>query len=508
MIRAKRPPQRWAGDETLGQVLAEWLRYYGPVRPQFVSDCFGIPRERLDSILEDLVEEELVVLDRLLAGSEELLLCDRENLEALLRISRSQARPMFQALPVQDLPYFLARRSGVVERGSDLDSLKARLERLFGYALPARLWEEEVLPARMNGYRSRWLDSLLSEAGLLWLGFPKKRIAFCLKQDVELFTAQPCAGEEEPNGGPASSEPERATAFFPSPAGRYSFWDLSEVTHVPSEELSRRLWELAWAARASSDTFESVRRGLATGFQAEPAADGTGPRRRGFDRWQSSRPSSGYWFLLESGTECRDALEEEELARDRIRIVLQRYGVVFRELLDYELPELRWSRLFRSLRLMEFSGEVVAGRFFEGAGGIQFALPAALEELRTPADDQAVWWINAADPASLCGVELPGLKAFLPSRLPTTHLVFQGKNLVLISRRMGRELEIKLPTDSSLAEYLGFLRTLTDREQRAMSAIRVETINGEPAARSPYRQSLLEAGLASDYRGLVYRARV
>ena len=64
------------------------------------------------------------------------------------------------------------------------------------------------------------------------------------------------------------------------------------------------------------------------------------------------------------------------MARDRIRQVLQRYGVVFRELLEAELPRLRWSRLFRSLRLMEFSGEVVAGRFFDGIPGLQFASPA------------------------------------------------------------------------------------------------------------------------------------
>src|SRR5208337_333960 len=95
-----------------------------------------------------------------------------------------------------------------------------------------------------------------------------------------------------------------------------------------------------------------------------------------------ARPGSGYWFMVErGGQDTRDALDEEEITRDRIRQVLRRFGLVFREILENELPPLRWSRLFRSLRLMEFSGEVVTGRFFDGVPGVQFALPSVAEQL-------------------------------------------------------------------------------------------------------------------------------
>jgi ATP-dependent Lhr-like helicase len=221
------------------------------------------------------------------------------------------------------------------------------------------------------------------------------------------------------------------------------------------------------------------------------------------------------WFRVDRGFAERDALEEEEIARDRIRQVLQRYGVVCRELLENELPLLRWARLFRSLRLMELSGEVLCGRFFDGLPGLQFVLPSTLKSLASlrasqgvPARDD-VWWINAADPASLCGADVPALKAMLPSRLSSTHVVWSGSEIVLVSRRRGLELEFRVPPDEPrLDEYLGFVKTLTGREQRPMSAVRVEIINGEPVAKSTYRDRLLAFGFVSDYRRLTYRARV
>jgi len=125
-----------------------------------------------------------------------------------------------------------------------------------------------------------------------------------------------------------------------------------------------------------------------------------------------------------------------------------------------------------------------------------------------PGMDELVWWLNAADPASLCGLDLPGLKAILPSRLSSTHVVFRGAAVVLVSRRRGRELEIRVPPDAPcLAESFSFVKVLTARDARPMSAVHVETINDEPALASPYKGALLEAGFVEDYRRLTYQAR-
>ena len=118
---------------------------------------------------------------------------------------------------------------------------------------------------------------------------------------------------------------------------------------------------------------------------------------------------------------------------------------------------------------MEFSGEVVAGRFFDGVRGLQFASPSALESLVSPPREDVVFWMNAADPASLCGVDLDALKSFLPSRLPTTHLVFHGPRVVLVSRRTGRDLEFRVPPqEPRIPDYMSFVKTLTGRDQQPL----------------------------------------
>jgi ATP-dependent Lhr-like helicase len=269
------------------------------------------------------------------------------------------------------------------------------------------------------------------------------------------------------------------------------------------------LWALAWKGAVSNDSLQPVRRGLAAGFHAEPAvAPGSG-RRAGRTAWQASRPAEGSWFRIEQGEDRRDALDEEEVNRDRARQVLRRHGVVFRELLESEPAPLGWSRLFRSLRLMELSGEVVAGRFFEGVRGIQFALPSALEILATaagPGFDDAVYWMNAADPCSVAGVGIEGLEPGLPPRLPTTHLVFHGAGLALVSRRRGRDLEFRVPPGSPvIPRLLGFVRALAGGGSSPLAVLHVETVNGEPAPSSPWAPALVQGGFAADYRRLTWR---
>ena len=64
------------------------------------------------------------------------------------------------------------------------------------------------------------------------------------------------------------------------------------------------------------------------------------------------------------------------------RQLLQRYGIVFRDLLARESMASSWRDLLVCYRRLEFTGEIRGGRFVSGFTGEQFALPAALESLR------------------------------------------------------------------------------------------------------------------------------
>jgi ATP-dependent Lhr-like helicase len=278
------------------------------------------------------------------------------------------------------------------------------------------------------------------------------------------------------------------------------------------------LWELAWRGSITNDTFAAVRKGLESGFQASPLAGepragstpqrAAGPsRRQRFQRWKSTRPMAGAWLALPAPEPAADALAAEELSQDRARQLLRRYGVLFRELLAHELPALQWGAVFRSLRLLELSGEVLAGHFFSGIAGLQFLSPHALRVLESGLPAR-IWWIAAADPSSPCGLGLQGLPYDTPPRLASTHLVFHGPELALVSRRLGRDLTVRVPPRHRyLGGYLACLRALADREASPQKAMETEAINGVSALDSPYLDDFLEAGFEKGFKTLSLRKR-
>lgn len=92
-------------------------------------------------------------------------------------------------------------------------------------------------------------------------------------------------------------------------------------------------------------------------------------------------------------------------------MLLQRYGIVFRELLARETVIPRWRELLIALRRLEDRGEVRGGRFVSGFIGEQFALPVAVESLRAARNQHSsglIATISAADPLNLVGIIVPG----------------------------------------------------------------------------------------------------
>ena len=198
-------------------------------------------------------------------------------------------------------------------------------------------------------------------------------------------------------------------------------------------------------------------------------------------------PFAGNWFRLSRPELSDNPIETEECNKDRVRLLLDRYGVLFRELLERESPPFRWSNLFRTLRLMELSGELLAGCFFEGIPGPQFISRPAFHVLQRKLPDASIYWVNAIDPVSICGIRLDAVKGRLPRRVESNHLVYRGTELVLVSRRFGRDLKFHVePDDHHLPQYLGPLHHLLRRPFRPLSRIAIQTINGEKAVRSPY----------------------
>ncbi|HEX9020833.1 MAG TPA: DEAD/DEAH box helicase, partial [Nitrospirota bacterium] len=318
----------------LANFLSEWLSYYGPLEKESLSAMLGITTERLDEAIEPLIESQDVILDRFGEESAGLEICDSENLGMLLRMARRYRTPSFQAFPQEQLALFLALFQGVTPQGESMDDLQNRLEQLFGWPAPAGAWEEYILPARMRPYRGEWLDSLMGRSDLLWFGCGKERISLAFGQDVELFRQN--AFLEHPE------EAAELDHLIPDRRGRYSFFEITDFSRLDSVHAAELLWKEAWKGHVTSDTFRTVRKGAMTGFTAETfSGEARLPSRRsGFNRWKVSRPLEGHWQRIDAAPRERDVLEEGELVKERIRQLLKRCGILFRELLVNELPSL------------------------------------------------------------------------------------------------------------------------------------------------------------------------
>jgi len=480
------------GEPGLGNLpglVAEWLRGQGPVDPVWVGKVWGLSGVQLAEVLEELEETQRVVIDELRRGAEGPEVCDAENLEILLRWMRRDARPSFEARPVEELPLYLALYQGVARPGEGKSGLRDRLEQLFGYPAPAGEWEAEYLPVRLAPYYPAWLDGLMQESELVWFGCGREKVSFALASDLELFREE---------GDPEAAE--EAEKLFPAGLGRFTLGELAEREGRGTGALSEVLWRLAWEGEVTSDAWVTVRKGVENGFRpVESKKDRRGSRRRprgvrrGLERWGSEAGYQGSWWRFDPQVDELDALEEEELVKDRVRVLLDRYGVLFRELLEREPAPLRWARVFRTLRLMELSGEVLAGHFFTGIPGLQFISHGAFRDLRRGLPRDVIYWLNAGDPASLCGVGIEKLKGELPARQRSTHLVYHGTLLALISKRRGKELEIRVDAaHPHLADYFALFKVFLTRDCRPMTSVEIETINGESALASPFLEVLGE----------------
>ncbi|TFG63977.1 MAG: DEAD/DEAH box helicase [Spirochaetales bacterium] len=486
-----------------GEAIAAWLGFYGPLPVSQVGRVFGIGTAEGDAWADLFSEDDQFIVGTLMEGSEESCICDADNWERLLYLKRRQFRFTGAPKKPEFISPFLMDYQRLGCGGTGLETLESVMDQLAGYPAPAGLWEEEFLPARIAGYRTAWLDQLFRASDLCWFGTGRGAVSFSLRSNLDLYLE---------TGAPKKD-------LLPDRRGKFDLWAVKEHLGLSSAETVKALWKGSWQGDLATDTFETVRKGILNRFRAETfsaaAAEerppGPKPGRRHSLRsgsmvrlpaWKAGRDDKSHWFSLAAAKAPPVAgdspLEEQELLKDRARQLLLRYGLLFRELLERELPVFRWKTMFSVLRLMEFSGEAVSGRFFEGISGVQFLHPDALGLLS--AEGTEIRWMNACDPASPCGLGLKGLPYTLPARLPSNHLVFRGRELMFVSQRKGRHLTFFCnPEDQGVDGALGFFDALLSREFNPPGKIIVETVNGIPVRESPYGSCLVTAGFKAGF---------
>ncbi|MCL2214062.1 MAG: DEAD/DEAH box helicase [Treponema sp.] len=497
--------------------LGQWLRYEGPVSMERICAVFAVTEAQAQDAISALIEVDEAVSDVIVENQSDIssdlpslttphpsLICDRENLEMLLRISRKKERPIIKERSSSLIVPFLALRQGLTGDNSGFR------KNLYGWTAPAKLWETEILCARCQSYDGEKLNREIREGQLIWYGEGKERIGFCRPEDLDLISANNIKETDNEDKLTRLS----VSHFFNRPR---DFWDIKNEMDMDSRSCAQALWRHVWNGELSADSLDPVRRGIEYGFipketEKPELNDSSHPFGRHIripsalkNRWKGGSPVHGNWFsLIMEEQNANDPMEEDALNRDRVRLLLDRWGILCRPLLASESPVFSWSKLLPAMRRMELSGELVTGRFFAGINSIQFASPSIASELENAENFDGIYWMNASDPASPAGLELEGLDYSLCARSVNNRLYFKGAGLIAVSARNGKELQIIIKeNDPDVQHLIALFKIPRTRSVLAQNKIVVEKINGKEAAQSCYTAFFTAQGYVNDRGKLI-----
>jgi ATP-dependent Lhr-like helicase len=504
-------PEAFLADvpDAMERLVRRYARTHGPFETVALRERYGLD---LTPVLAGLERSGELVRGELRPGGTKREWCDTEVLRRLRRASLAALRREIEPADQRALARFMPSWQGVDRHppaGAGVDRLRETLIPLQGLALPAEVWERDVLPRRVGAYSPAWMDQLCAAGELVWigagpLGRRSGKVALYFREDVRLLGPPP--SPKEVPGGPAHEairERLRAGACF--------FTDLLvDVAGLSSEELQEALWDLVWAGEATNDAFSPLRSPRLSAPWSQQARAERMRRRRFSTRRAGAQPQiQGRWSLVSALFPATD----DPVARRRAQaeLLLERYGIVTREQVLAEGIPGGFSSLYDQFVALETIGVARRGYFIEGLGAAQFALPGAVERLRAQRDDDAAapLVLAATDPAQPYGAALRWPRTApagrTPARHPGSYVVLAGAEPVLYVERGGKGLQVLVEGhDPRLGDATAALADAVHRGR--IKRLAIERVDGEPVVGSEWEDTLLELGFRAGPRKLTLTA--
>ena len=483
-----------------------YARTHGPFTTHALAARYGLSPKAAETALRRLVADGRLVQGEFRPGRAGREWCEAEVLRQIRQRSLARLRHQVEPVEASALGRLATTWQGVMVRRKGLDALLDTIEQLQGVPMAASVVEREILPARIEGYRPADLDFLIGAGEVVWIGVEPLgerdgRIALYLTDHLaRLLPFGPKPPEPDERARPILDHLGREGAsFFPA---------IHEASGggYPGETVEA-LWDLVWRGAVTNDTFHPLR-----AFIQPPPKRRRREARQAFRSRRLTPPTAeGRWSLVAARLQARPSPTEHATAL--AWQLLNRHGVLTREAVVVESLPGGFSAIYDVLKAMEESGRTRRGYFVAGLGATQFALPAAVDLLRSlrdePESPQTVY-LAATDPANPYGAILrwpapaagaDGSQA-AERRGPTRSV---GAGVILVSGRLAayvgradRQFLTFLPEDEPA-------RALVAREvARMLHAIAaggsdregmlIGEIDGVAAAGHPLAPYLVEAG--------------
>ena len=518
-----------AARSPLNDLLLRYARTHTTVTPQRVALAFGLGATVAEGALAELAGDGSLV-DLGAAGWMESAVLTRVRHRSLAR-----ARAAVAPVPPAALQRLVLERAGLDEPGGGEDALAEALAALEGVWLPAGLWESVVLPARVADYRPAMLDELIASGEVVWQARPVGDAA---------SRSGPTRVRTGADDVPAPGE----IAFFPTDSALAPVAGEATAPGEPEAPEGREagvtgegLWQLVREGAATGRSFEPVRRALAPAAGTRTAPSSRRVRSRRGRRLMMEMPRAGEvtaagrlssvlgstsWVRLSSAS-----AGDEERAIAEVESLLDRYGVVSRDLALTFGGAGGLGPLMPVLRRMEETGVVLRGGFIEGLGPVQFAERESVDRLRSLSHDPGgaaatPVVLDLKDPACLVGRGVPWPEPVLPAGLGESArdrseqtsgppVRRQGASVVVLGGApvlyASENLKVLISYTSEREDLVRALTALAADRQRMFTrqgaaAVRrrtvVESLNRVTALEPTVSDLLRQAGFVRDPRGM------
>lgn len=478
-------------EDPLGDVVGRYARTHGPFTSIEAAAALSLPNGVVETALEKLERSGRVDKGAFRPGGQGREWVDNSVLRRLKRRSLAVLRNEIEPVEPSALARFGLAWQGVTSdppRGSD--ALADAVRRLTGAAIPASVLERDVLATRVAN-AGNGIDALILAGDLVWvgegsLGSRDGRIALYPRDTLASLWRGP------DHDAQLSTKTSEILDLLQQDGASF-FRDVYEGTGGGDpEETLGALWDLVWAGHLTNDTFEPVRAFVA--------------RRRSPS---SGRPSlssrfpahaAGRWSLTDGLIQTAPAATERHAAW--AELLLDRHGVVTRSTALAEGYPGGFTTLYPVFSHLEETGRIRRGYFVEGLGGSQFALPGAVDRLRSESEP-SLMVVAATDPANPYGGVLPWpeLAETRLARDAGAYVLLSGGDLIGYLDKGRRGLTLLNPSVDQFSLVSRAMAEVAARYRR----LTLVTINGEPASASPLASPLSEWGFATAPRGLTYR---
>ena len=551
--------------DPLGDLALRYARTHAPFTAPDFAVRYGLGGAAAEALLLRLTATRRLVEGEFRPGGTHREWTDAGVLRMLRRRSLAKLRQEVEPVDQAVLGRLTTTWQGVVKRRQGADALLDAIEQLQGAPLPASLLETEILGARIDGYDPADLDAVTAAGEVSWVGVEPLgerdgRVAVYLADRLQLLLP-PTGSRTGPLDSASVGEPdrvrptageddqrERAILEYLRTHGASFFGPLHEAIGggYPGETVDA-LWNLVWTGRLTNDTFHALR------AFTRARAPRRRPKRHDVAAFRSRRlappGAEGRWTLVARHQYPSDRAGKSGALRTVAtkwaaavsQQLLARHGVLTREAVAAEAIPGGFGAVYPVLKAMEESGRLRRGYFVAGLGATQFALPGALDllrSLRDAPDEPEVAVLAATDPASPYGATLKwpafapdgasarqaraapdgasarqapaapdGASGRGPTRTVGATVILVDGALAAYLARGDRQLLVFLPDAEPQRSKAGraVASALIERARSGGDAPRgmlIEEINGQPASLHPAAPYFTESGFVRSAMGL------